>query len=245
MSGLFNKGPASRADLAALLRHVQNSTKYETYCHLPGRIERFYPEDQTADVSLPIQKFFDGLPREMPILPKCPVFLATGGATGRITMPIAAGDSCLVAVADRDIDNWWLTGNASVPKSRRSHDLSDSFVLVGFRHKGNKVTDYSSTAIEIKNLGSTIKEDAAIKATASGGGVAELTADARMESANGAKAILTSKVRLANSSTDLKSVLDLLVDTIKAQVDTRGDSLSAGTLFALDSVKTQIAALLT
>lgn len=245
MSTLLNKGPASRADLAVLLRHVQNSTKYETYCHLPGRIERFYPEDQTADVSLPIQKFLDGKPRDMPVLPKCPVFFATGGSTGRITMPIAVGDSCLVAVADRDIDNWWLTGNASVPKSRRSHDLSDSFAIVGFRHKGNKVTDYSATAVEIKNLGSTIKEDAAIKATSSGGSFVDLTADAKLEAANGAKLQLTNKARLANGSTDLKTVLDLLVDTIKAQVDTSGDSLNAGTIAALNSVKSQIANLLT
>lgn len=223
------KGPAATPDLAALLRHASDATLYQAYCHLPGRIEKFYPEDQTADITLPIQKFFDGKPRPMPLLIKCPVFVLTGGATGRITMPVKPGDTCLVAVADRDIDIWWTTGNDAPPNSRRCHDLSDSFAFVGFRHKGNKITDYSADNLEVKNLGSTMA----------------VSADVKLTAANGAKLELTNKARLANGSTDLKTVLDLLVDTIKAQVDTNGDSLSAGTLSALDGVKTQIANLLT
>lgn len=223
-----SKGAIPLPDMAALLRATQDELAYRMYCHLPGRIERFYADTQTADVSLPIQKFYDSKPVAMPLLVKCPVFFLSGGGTGRVTMPVATGDSCLVAVSDRDIDTWWLTGNAAPPKSRRVHDLSDSFVFVGFRHKGNVVPDYSTTNVEVMNLGSKISVGTNIKETASAGAKLELAA----------------KAKLANNSTSLKTVLDALVDAIKAQVDTSGDTLNPATRTALDAVKTQIASLL-
>lgn len=240
-----SKGVAPQADLATLLRHTSALVGYSLYCHLPGKIVKFYPEDQTADVQVMVEKFYDGKPLAMPMLVKAPVFFLTGGPTGRITMPVKPDDSCLVAVADRDIDNWWLTGNSAPPNTRRAHDLSDSFVFVGFRHTGNKVTDYNADDIQILNLGSKVAVDAEIHAEASGHGKLDLTAEAKLTANAGAKLELATKAKLANSSTDLKTVLDALVEAIKGQVDTSGDTLNAGTIAALNSVKTQIGNLLT
>jgi hypothetical protein len=157
------RGLPSEYNLPALLRHWQEDTKYGMYCHLPGRVERFYDSDQTADISLPIQRLFDGKPVQLPILPKCPVFVSTGGSTGCITMPISAGDTCLVCFSDRDIDSWVATGNPSPPITRRAHDLSDAFAIVGIRHNGNPISSYSTTDIELRNLGGKVAIGSKVK----------------------------------------------------------------------------------
>jgi len=228
MSSENIRGLPADYDLTALLRHWQADTMFSTYCHLPGRIEKFYPADQTADVSVSIQKQFDGRPVQLPILPKCPVMVLTGGATGNITMPVAVGDSCLICVADRDIDVWWKTGISAPPNTRRSHDLSDSFVIVGFRHSGNAVASYSSTNVEINNLGSKVSVGAAINA----------------KSVNGAELNLATKAKLANNATSLKTLLDSFIDIVYGQVDTNGDSLNSGTKASLTALKAQVATLL-
>jgi len=142
--------------LTALLRHWQEDTKASLYCHLPGVVEKFYPTDQTADVSVTIQRLLDGERIQIPVLVKCPVMVLTGGATGVITLPISAGDTCLVCIADRDIDTWWSTGVSAPPVTRRTHDLSDAFAIIGFRHSGNPVSSFSTTHIEVKNNGGRV-----------------------------------------------------------------------------------------
>lgn len=156
MSTTTQTGITPRYDLRTLLRISRDDVFFHLNVHQVGRIEKFYPEDQTADVSLPIQRIIEGKNVALPVLPKCPVMFLTGGATGYITMPINTGDTCLVMFNDRDLDSWWTTGSSSAPKSRRAHDMSDGLVLVGFRHKGNALSNYSSTNIELSNLGSIV-----------------------------------------------------------------------------------------
>lgn len=221
-------GQVPQHDLRSLLRLARDDTFFHLNVHQIGRIEKFYPADQTADVSMPIQRFLEGRAVDLPVLVKCPVFFLTGGSTGNITMPIKAGDTCMVLFNDRDMDSWWTTGSSGVPLSRRAHDMSDAVAIVGFRHKGNAKSEYSDTNIEINNLGSKIAVGTEIKASASGG----------------AKIDLADKAKIYNGATDLRTVLNALIDAIKAQVDTRGDSLNGGTIAALDAVKSQLASLL-
>jgi hypothetical protein len=52
-------------------------------------------------------------------------------------MPIQSGDTCLVLFCDRDLDNWFESGQITTLNSNRVHDLSDGVALVGIRHKQN------------------------------------------------------------------------------------------------------------
>ena len=201
---------------------------YRTNCHVVGKIETFYPDDQTADISLTVQRKLPAGIFDLPMLVKCPVCFLTGGSTGRITMPVQSGDTCLVLFHDRDLETWWATGTAAPPKTRRAHDLSDGLALVGFRHKGNVVGDYSTTDIEVKNLGSEVTVGTAVHA----------------ESTNGALLNLAAKAKLANDSTSLKTVLDSLLDALIAATDTGGHSFSSGTISALNAVKSDVSSLL-
>lgn len=121
---------------------------YNLNCVQVGQIVTFYPSTQTADVRLMIQRVFQGKATEYPLLPAVPVFTLTGGV-GRVSCPIAPGDPCIVLFNDRDLDSWWLSGQALPPNSARSHDFSDGLALVGVRPKSQALSSYDTSSIEI------------------------------------------------------------------------------------------------
>ena len=96
------------------------------HCALPGNIVSFDAEKQTAEIQ-PAVKLGS---LTYPLLSGVPVFMP-------VPFEIHPGDACLVVFADIDIDAWFDTGEASVPRSARRHSLSDGFAFVGFRAPGN------------------------------------------------------------------------------------------------------------
>ena len=110
-------------DLAALKEEILSSL----HCALPGTVESFDPETQTAVVRPLLKR-----KTELPLLRDVPVFFP-GSRNSAVTWPVSAGDGCLVVFADTDMDRWFETGRAGEPASARKHDLSDAFAFVGFR----------------------------------------------------------------------------------------------------------------
>ena len=134
-------------------------------------VKRFY----NAGIPLPNDINFDGVVYKegdthgfdivgdymLPQLVDCPVqFLSGGGVT--LTFPIAIGDECLIIFACRCIDGWWengyikdVNGNPSnqyqyIPPEMRLHDLSDGFVIPGFKSRPNVVPNISIAATQIR-----------------------------------------------------------------------------------------------
>ena len=102
-------------------------------CIQIGTIESYNPLTNTASVSINFKrKLKNGDILEYPILGDCPVFVLTGG-TASITMPIDEGDTCLILFNDRNINNWFSTGDVMEPSNNRCHDISDGIVLVGIK----------------------------------------------------------------------------------------------------------------
>lgn len=137
-------------DLRATLNALKAEISYELNCHELGEIISFDASTQTASIQLMVDIQTPNQVYRYPLLTSVPVFVLSGGS-GCITMPVAAGDSCLVLFNDRDIDNWYTTGSESVPNSPRTHDLSDGLALVGFRNLSNKIFGYDSTELQIRN----------------------------------------------------------------------------------------------
>jgi hypothetical protein len=103
------------------------------HCALPGKIVSYDADSQTAVIQPAVKlRSMSSRPTEgsgeipMPLLRDVPVFMP-------VPFEINPGDACLVIFADCDIDNWFETGEASVPASNRMHSLSDGFAFVGFR----------------------------------------------------------------------------------------------------------------
>lgn len=155
-------------NLRSVLEQIKREVMTGLNCHMLGTIVSFDGDKQAARVRLNFQTVVYNQPPgssqtiqplptiyAYPVLIDCPVMVLTGG-TGVLTMPVAAGDTCLVLFHDRDIDLWYTTGGVVPPNTPRVHDMSDGLVIVGFRSNANPVSDYSTTDIELRNLGGKI-----------------------------------------------------------------------------------------
>ena len=131
-----------------LLQTWKEEIMSSIHCALPGIVESFDAESQTAVIRPAVKHRLvssraersgaEGSPSSvsLPLLRDVPVFMP-------VPFEINEGDACLVIFADRNIDSWFETGEAEVPPSGRMHSLSDGFAFVGFRTRGN--TDENAT----------------------------------------------------------------------------------------------------
>ena len=92
------------------------------HCALPGNVVSFDAKKQTAEIQ-PAVKLGS---MTFPVLADVPVFMP-------VPFDVHPGDACLVVFADVNIDGWFGTGEAAVPRSARKHSLSDGFAFIGFR----------------------------------------------------------------------------------------------------------------
>lgn len=140
--------PVAKPDLKALLDRVQYDTSRSINCVLAGKIVSFDAASNTASVAVQLKtRKANGLDESFPVLSDCPVFILSGGNT-HVSMPIVAGDYCLVLFHDRDMDAWWASGVAMPPMSNRAHSLSDGIVLVGITPKTDPITLASNPGIK-------------------------------------------------------------------------------------------------
>lgn len=87
---------------------------------------------------------------QLPQLIHCPI-MSFGGGGFSITAPVVAGDECLVVFSSRGIDGWWQSGGVQPPPEIRMHDLSDGFVLPGFRSRPRALSGYSPDSLQIRS----------------------------------------------------------------------------------------------
>lgn len=127
----------SHAEIEALKKEIMSSF----HCALPGVVESFDPQYQTANIRPAVRTKFRGKAISLPVLKDVPVFFP-GTRSAGITWPVSAGDECLVIFADFPIDSWLSDGGEEVSASSRQHDLSDAFAFVGFRSKPNALPSF-------------------------------------------------------------------------------------------------------
>lgn len=141
-------------DLSNVLQELKKDCFYNFNAHQIGIIESFNSENQTASVKIALKRIIfqdiDGTRKfqEYPLLINCPCIVIGGGA-GSLQMPIAQGDECLILFNDREIDNWFESGEISQIDSLRAHDLSDGICLVGLKSLKNSYVDYRDDAVKL------------------------------------------------------------------------------------------------
>ena len=136
-------------------RRILDSLGFDLRVAAPGIVQSVDYDAQTVTVQLAIrEKLKDDKGNitdvEIPILPDVPFMVYTGGGYC-LTLPIKAGDDCLVVFGDCCIDAWWQSGGVQNQVERRRHDLSDGFAIVGFRAQPNVVSGYSSDTAQLRN----------------------------------------------------------------------------------------------
>jgi hypothetical protein len=133
-------------------------------CASPGIIQSFNEIDQTVTVKIAIAEKIkiDGeiVSRQIPVLVDVPICIPSAGGY-HLTLPIKAGDECLVIFSDTCIDSWWERGCTNKDKegnyiaqesmSLRRHDLSDAFAIVGIKSVPKAIPAYSTGSTQLRN----------------------------------------------------------------------------------------------
>lgn len=153
-------------DPEVALREALDGYRAGIWTALPGIIQSFsgggdFPLTCSVQPTIRIPvRAIDGTvaSQALPLLVDCPVQFPSGGNC-TLTFPVASGDECLVVFASRCIDGWWQSGGVQEQAEIRMHDLSDGFVLLGFRSKPRALASVSTTATQLRSeSGSTYIE---------------------------------------------------------------------------------------
>jgi hypothetical protein len=158
MSSTFN-GWIDMATRLKISQEQWNRLRWQLMCDLrvaiPAVIQSFDAEKQTVTVQPAIREnmLFNSVPtpQDLPPLKDIPIIIPRAGGFS-ITLPVTAGDECLVVFADMCIDAWWQSGGTSnVQPDRRRHDLSDGFAILGCWSQPSVLTSYETDSLQIRS----------------------------------------------------------------------------------------------
>lgn len=131
---------------------------------LPATVVSFDPAKQTVTVQPSINEVVrygeSTQPQALPALEDVPVLMPrAGGFT--LTMPIHAGDECLVVFADTCIDAWWQSGGQQNQFAPRRHSIADGFAIFGPWNQQRVLSNYSTSSAQLRNDDGTVTVDVA------------------------------------------------------------------------------------
>jgi len=142
-------------------KELINRLLYGVNTCIPGIIDAFYPETQTVTVTPAIQlrvldadrqETFEDPPALVQV-PVCYPFAVTAGYA--LTLPIRAGDPCVLVFSQRAIENWHAKGGIQPPEDfaemSRHHDLNDAFAMICAPALPQVLTDWLMDGIELRN----------------------------------------------------------------------------------------------
>ncbi len=127
----------------------------------PGIIQSFNSAKMTVTVALAIREKINlqntVQDLAIPTLLDVPIVIPRGGGF-ELTLPVQAGDECLVVFGDMCIDAWWETGDVSNQQRLRRHSLSDGFAILAPSSvpKAGEVASYSGTEAQLRNDAGTV-----------------------------------------------------------------------------------------
>jgi hypothetical protein len=86
---------------------------------------------------------------ELPAILDVPICYHRAG-TAMITLPIQVGDTGMLIIAQRDISNWKQNGGVVEQAQASLFDINDGVFVPFVPNQANKISDYSSTNLEIR-----------------------------------------------------------------------------------------------
>jgi len=137
-----------------LLKRHSDKIKNDIRVAIPGIIQSFDPVEQTVSVQPVLRERIRDSQGNMefiqlPILLDVPIVLPRAGGY-ILTMPVSAGDECLVIFGDMCIDAWWSNGDIQNQIEKRRHDLSDGFAVLGTWSQPKRVQNYSTDSVQLR-----------------------------------------------------------------------------------------------
>jgi hypothetical protein len=192
---------------------------------MPASIISYDHKLQNASVKINIKESYgEDKTMEYPIISNVPVMFPMGGGAS-LTMPVKAGDGCLLLFMDRDIGGWSL-GSSEVPQNKRSHHLNDAVAIIGLNNlvTNSKAQNNEDVLLTYSGSSITLKPDGKIDIHSAN----EVNVKTKELIINCSNAIINSedKVDITCKSASLKAAEDVSIEcknaTIKAttKIDT-------------------------
>lgn len=128
--------------LETVIGEVLDQRFAHVHTALPGRVEKYYPEDQTADVKP--QVYAQGVP--LPVLTRLPVAFPRGGG-GFLSFPLVPGDFVFVLFAESSLDQWRAKASDGNPGDERRHSLTGGVALPCLYPTARKLADADAEKI--------------------------------------------------------------------------------------------------
>lgn len=141
-------------DLVTVLEAAKRDLSVKLNAVNIGIIKAFNAANQTASIQIALKQVIGVAPdgtrtiKEHPLLLECPVMTLFGGDSF-LSMPIQAGDTCIVLFNDREIDNWLYDGGIQTPSTPRLHSIADAIAIVGIRSFQNSIATYLANGIRL------------------------------------------------------------------------------------------------
>lgn len=141
------------------LRLAFENLQSQLWTSLPGVVTAVDLNKQTVSVQPSIQGSISSPSGSsqsvnLPVLVDVPIVWPRAGGFA-LTFPIAAGDEVLVVFASRCIDTWWQSGDIGVQAEVRMHDLSDGFAILAPTSQPKKLSDVSSSNVQLRDEAGT------------------------------------------------------------------------------------------
>lgn len=112
----------------AVLEALGSKIESTINCMVLGKIVDVKTESMMASARPLLRVGGATQPSAMPYMP----MVVLRGGQSYLSMPVRAGDPCLIIICDNEIDGAIDHGEPAEPESRRRHDLMDGFILTGF-----------------------------------------------------------------------------------------------------------------
>jgi hypothetical protein len=150
--------------LAEVLREAIENHMVDVHTAMPGRVVKYYPEDQTADIQPCFKRKYYGEDEAVtiPVIPRVPVnFTRTDNAW--VKFHLKKDDYVELVFQERSMDKWFPVGGTVDPIDSRMHDLSDAVAYPGMFPRNKRIQPkgaedsleiaYGETWVEITSAG--------------------------------------------------------------------------------------------
>lgn len=230
----------AQVDFLNAIESTKNSVSSKIYTHNIGRITTFYPATQTADVELMQIKEYNNQLYPNTVLSNIPV-IVYGSKDAQITLPDLTNTICLILTFDRNVSAFMKTGECYQVSTSRKHNITDSIALTTFFSLNNPIENYDVDAITLRYK--TIISDVIYYSVIQNFGNSILLKAKDETNDTYSQINITNKVNIQNSAADLLSLLNGLIDEIKA-ITIQNSAVSSASQASLEAYKTEFGKLL-
>ena len=217
------------ADQTTQLRELVDRALSRINTSIPGVVESFDGATQTATVlpAIRMKVQVDGVTSylDLPPIVNAPCIFPFASTAGfALTLPVRAGDPCIILFSQRAIDNWVQYGGVQNPEEGagiRHHDLTDALVIFAAPPSTDVLGEWETDGIEIRNRSKNTR--VTVK-------------DNTVEAAAGTSLLTISDDGTATLKTDTKVTVDSPLAQLTGALEVALTTIVTGALSSITSV---------